>query len=136
MNASLKTATVNEFYEWCEQNGFDPQEYGAYDEYLDDTGQDSDSAVQEHLRNVNASLKTATDWHAIGYAAYLNGESGVPTANSAVMQAIGDMPVGGGGAEIMRAYQEGWQAANAEATDMQFAGDDQSFIASVLREGK
>lgn len=95
-----------------------------------------DGSDSEGKNGKESRRKTATDWHAIGYAAYLNGESGVPTANSAVMQAIGDMPVGGGGAEIMRAYQEGWQAANAEATDMQFAGDDQSFIASVLREGK
>lgn len=50
----------------------------------------------------------------VGRQAYLNGESAAPALNPAIIEAISDLPVGGGAAEIMRAFQVGWTQANLE----------------------
>ena len=77
-----------------------------------------------------ASVKVATDWHAIGYSAYLAGDPAAPALNAQVMQAIGDMPVGGGGEEIMRAFTEGYERARDDEMAKEFPGMP---LASVAR---
>jgi hypothetical protein len=56
-----------------------------------------------------------TDWQAIGAAAYAVGEPNEPALNATVRAAIAWLPVGGGSAEIMAAFNRGWTAANLAA---------------------
>jgi hypothetical protein len=57
----------------------------------------------------------AIDFREAGRQAYLAGEPSAPWLSAAVRDAVGALPVGGGAAGIMRAYSDGWHAANAAA---------------------
>lgn len=58
---------------------------------------------------------TDVDFRALGYQAYQNDEPAAPWLNPTVQNAVAGMPVGGGGVEIMRAFQAGYSAAADEA---------------------
>lgn len=64
-------------------------------------------------------MTTATqqDWAKLGRQAHADGRLSVPMADPAVAAAIEHLPVGGGAAEIMRAWTDGWHAANLAAWD-------------------
>lgn len=48
----------------------------------------------------------------LGREAYLAGKANIPTADSEVWAAIENLPVGGGAAQIMKAWVKGWTDAN------------------------
>ena len=61
-----------------------------------------------------------TDFKEVGRQAFANGEPAAPMLNPQVREAIADLPVGGGAADIMRAFSEGWHAANlAQPIDLE-----------------
>jgi hypothetical protein len=55
------------------------------------------------------------DWEQVGRVAYLNGEASAPALNIHVQAAIAGLSVGGGAADIMRAFAKGWTAENLAA---------------------
>lgn len=63
--------------------------------------------------------KTTAPAHAafetLGREAFANGKSPFPMACPEVYEAVKDLPVGGGAAEIMGAFNRGWFAANMAA---------------------
>jgi hypothetical protein len=70
---------------------------------------------------LSGMTKTAVDFEALGRQAYINDEHGAPALNAAVQAAIADLPVGGGAAEIMRAFSHGYEAERqAELTRLGF----------------
>jgi hypothetical protein len=51
---------------------------------------------------------------ALGHAARQAGQPAAPIHHPEIFEAISDLPVGGGAAEIFRAYSDGWTKANME----------------------
>jgi hypothetical protein len=52
---------------------------------------------------------------ALGRSAFHAGEHSAPALNPDIMAAIAGLPVGGGAANIMRAFSAGWMEANLQA---------------------
>lgn len=60
------------------------------------------------MQNLTADL---VHFENLGRQAHRNGKMNAPALNPEVMVAIDGMPVGGGAAEIMKAYSRGYEAA-------------------------
>jgi hypothetical protein len=58
---------------------------------------------------------TKTEASELGRSAYHAGSPISPALNSEIQAAVADLPVGGGAAEIMRAFVDGWTTANLAA---------------------
>jgi hypothetical protein len=63
----------------------------------------------------DATTSAPIDWKEVGRRAFHAGEMAAPALNRQVMDAIAGMPVGGGAADIMRAFSAGWDEANMAA---------------------
>jgi hypothetical protein len=58
---------------------------------------------------------TTNEAQTIGRNAFLAGEPSAPILNPVIAEAVANLPVGGGAAQIMKAFVEGWHTANLEA---------------------
>lgn len=58
---------------------------------------------------------TRIDWEAVGRQAFHDGQHRAPALNETVLAHIAGLPVGGGAADIMRAFTRGWDAKNFAA---------------------
>ena len=52
------------------------------------------------------------DFYQMGQEAYAAGQPRVPVLNSVVIDAVKDLPLGGGATKIFREVSRGWDAAN------------------------
>ncbi|WP_280465996.1 hypothetical protein [Nocardia brasiliensis] len=64
---------------------------------------------------MNATKTNRNHWVQVGRDAFANGDMRAPIANPAIRAAIDGLQVGEGASVIMRAFIEGWDAANMEA---------------------
>ncbi|PKV79591.1 hypothetical protein ATK86_3989 [Nocardia fluminea] len=71
------------------------------------------------------------DWAQVGQDAHARGEPAAPALNSSVREAIAGMAVGGGAAEIMRTFLDGWNQAQALA-DIATAMADNAEVAAAI----
>ena len=53
---------------------------------------------------------TTIDFETLGRQAYINDAPAAPALNAQVQAAIAGLPVGGGAADIMRAFSRGYEA--------------------------
>lgn len=57
------------------------------------------------------------DWHRIGREAHAAGQPLIPATDPRVSEALRGLPVGGGAAQIMSLFTDGWHTANSAPRD-------------------